>query len=87
MKIGSKRDVAVFNELNKHHAAWCNQLATAVGAAGAIVPFTAAVLSFQMTFAISVSALFWLSLAIMLHSLGAFLLKRIRADDDIDVDV
>ncbi|MGF9566526.1 hypothetical protein [Neorhizobium sp. JUb45] len=60
MKIRSKRDLAVFNELSKHHAAWCNQLATAVGAAGAIVPFMAAVLSFQLTLTIFVSALFWL---------------------------
>ena len=87
MKIASRRDVTVFNELNKHRAAWWSQLATAIGAAGAIIPFTAAVLSFQLTFTISVSALFWCSLAVMLHSFGAFLLRSIKVDDDIDVDI
>lgn len=87
MKIRSKRDVAVFNELNKHHAAWCNQLATAVGAAGAIVPLSAAVLSFELKLANFVSALLWLFFAVVLHWVGTLLLKRIRADDDIDVDV
>ncbi len=87
MKIVSKRDVAVFNELNKHHAAWCNQLATAIGAAGAIVPLTAAVINFQLTLAIFISGIFCFFLAAMLHLAGAFLLRRIRVDDDIDVDV
>lgn len=87
MKIRSKRDVAVFNELNKHHAAWCNQLATAVGAAGAIVRLSAAVLSFELKLANFVSALLWLFFAVVLHWVGTLLLKRIRADDDIDVDV
>lgn len=87
MKIVSKRDVSVFNELNKHHAAWCNQLATAIGAAGAIVPLTAVVLNFQLNLANFVSALFGLFLASMLLWVGTSLLRRIKVDDDIDVDV
>lgn len=87
MKIRSKRDVAVFNELNKHHAAWCNQLATAIGAAGAIVPLSATFLSFQLKLANFISALLWLLFAAVLHWIGTLLLRRIRTDDDIDVDV
>jgi hypothetical protein len=87
MVLSSKRDVVVNNEVNKHHAGWCNQLATAVGAAGAIVPLTASALSFQVTVTTFVGAAFWFFLAIMPHILGAILLRRIRTDDDINSDV
>jgi hypothetical protein len=87
MVFRSKRDIAVNNEVNKHHAGWCNQLATAVGAAGAIVPLTAAALSFQVTVTTFIGVAFWIFLAIMLHILGAILLRRIRTDDDINSDV
>lgn len=87
MILRSKREVAINNEINKHHAGWCNQLATAVGAAGAIIPLTAAALSLQITATTLISAFLWLFLAVMLHTLGAILLRRIRTDDDIDSDV
>lgn len=86
-KIKSKRELLIHNETTKHRASWCNTLASNVLVAGVIAPFTAALLSVQVTPWVIIFACSFLAGAVIIRGYGIELLKELRADDDIRMAV
>ena len=83
MELKTRTDLAVHNEVKKHHASWCNTLAGNVVVAGVIAPITASLLRHDTNAFTLFFAVLYMFGAFILHIVGYTFLQEIKSDADI----